>query len=79
MLNIPTLHCPKCGKGVVPVISPSGQHLRADCPRGHYLKFLPANHVISQLYKRGEWISPKQAIQLALDTMAKRGEVSIGG
>lgn len=33
--------CPHCGDNIVPKLSESGSHIRADCPAcGRYIKFL---------------------------------------
>lgn len=40
--SVPRLPCVRCRTEVAPVLSTSGPHLRADCPRCcRYLKFVP--------------------------------------
>ena len=39
---VPRLTCVRCQKSVIPLIYPSGPHLRADCPNCYrYLCFVP--------------------------------------
>lgn len=39
---VPRLTCTRCQKSVIPLVIPSGPHLRADCPHCRkYLCFVP--------------------------------------
>lgn len=45
-MNLPRLHCPRCGEEVVPRLSRTGPHIRADCPRcSRFLAFVPQTDV----------------------------------
>jgi len=47
------LLCLKCKKLVVPVLSESGPHIKAECPKcGKYIKFISEKELVKESQRR---------------------------
>jgi len=43
------LTCPKCKESAVPVLSESGPHIKAECPKcGSYIKFISERELANE-------------------------------